>query len=436
MTDSVFTRLLTLLTITTSVFLSTLSTSAQTLGPTTTEVKYSYRTSFQVPADNDLQDANELASFHASHIFGIFASPTVIKNLIGANTPVGGVGAPRSQMRIRILSQTTSSGITTISYSNTGKMILHKTAAKKLLNKGTLTLPLPANPYEIYDKRCTDPHYSEFGDYWYFYDPYRRGCDYLTRAPKANPVELSITELNYKKLETRTMLPTLRGNNGNGDLFSIFIISGYYEDGSDPKDLGYENFKEIQREFQRRGFSVHSRRGSTKKPINVYRKTIEIVKPNGSKKPLQVEVQHLLVDTGIEARSKVFANFFKEAVETADVVVYGGHSGLGANLDIPSLEEKAGKFTFNPAKKQVFFFDSCSSYSYYLEHFATEKTKAKIDIVSYGLSSYFETGTAVLFVFLDYLFMPEDIDVEWMTILKDMEKPLEGDSYLLNVGGI
>lgn len=409
---------------------------AQTLGPSTTEVKYSYRTSFQVPADNDLQDAEDLASFHASHIFGIFASKTLIKNLIGSNSVVGGIGAPRSQMRIRILSESTDGRTTTITYSNTGKMILHKSAARRLLAHGSLTLPLPANPYEIYDKRCTDKHYDSISDYWYFYDPYRRGCDYLSRTPKANPVEIRLSEINYKKLDTTPRLPQLRGNNGNGDLFSIFIISGYYEDGSDKNDLGYENFDDIRRNFEERGFSVRSRRSATNKPINLYRKTIEIIKPNGTKKSLEVEVQHLLVDTGIEARSKTFAKFFKDAVETADVIVYGGHSGLGANLDIPSLEEKAGKFTFNPAKKQIFFFDSCSSYSYYLEHFAAEKTKAKIDVVSYGLSSYFETGTAVLFSFLDYLFMPEDIDVEWMTILKDMEKPLEGDSYLLNVGGI
>ena len=29
-------------------------------------------------------------------------------------------------------------------------------------------------------------------------------------------------------------------------------------------------------------------------------------------------------------------------METSDVIIYSGHSGLGGNLDIPSLEEKAG----------------------------------------------------------------------------------------------
>lgn len=414
-----------------------LTVRAQILGPSVTEVKYSYRTTFQVPADNDLNnDALALAEFHASHIFGIFASPKIIAELVGADAVVGGVGAPRSQMRLRILSESTEGGVTTISYANSGKMILHKNAARRLIARGSLVLPLPANPYEIYDKKCTDEHYDTFGDYWYFYDPYRRGCDYLSRAPMAVPVEIRITENTYKKLDTTPKLPMLRGNNGNGDLFSIYIISGYYEDGSDEDDPGYQNFNDIRREFEKRGFTVRSRRGNTNRPINVYSKSIEITDEAGRTKNMDIEVQHLLVDTGIETRSKVFAKFFREAVENADVIVYGGHSGLGANLDIPSLEEKAGKFQFNTAKKQIFFFDSCSSYSYYLEHFAVEKTKAKIDIVSYGLSSYFETAVPVLFALLDPMFSPRNVDMDWIKILRNMEKPLEGDSYLLNVGGI
>lgn len=412
---------------------ASVSVQAQIMGPSVSEVRYSYRTTFQVPSDNEHgDDAESLANFHASHIFGIFASPTLIKNLVGRTAIIGGVGAPRSQMRLRIHSQTTENGITTIEYSNSGKMILHKNAARKLIEQGSLTLPLPTNPYEIYDKKCTDSHYDSFGDFWYFYDPYRRGCDYLSRAPMATPVEIRITEFNYKKLETSPRLPMLRGNNGNGDLFSVYIISGYYEDGSDSDDPGYENFREIRAEFERRGFSVRSRQGNTRKPINIYSKSVTL--DNG--KNMDIEVRHLLIDTGIETRSKVFAKFFREAVETADVIVYGGHSGLGANLDIPSLEEKAGAFTFNKNKKQIFFFDSCSSYSYYLEHFSTEKTKAKIDIVSNGLSSYFHTSNGVLFAFLDRLFNTDSRDIEWMTLLSEMEDTLEGDSYLLNVGGI
>jgi hypothetical protein len=73
--------------------------------------------------------------------------------------------------------------------------------------------------------------------------------------------------------------------------------------------------------------------------------------PNGNGDTFRIDVVHgfessqtrsFLVETEITARAKSFAVSFKEAVENADVIFYAGHSGLGGNLDIPSLEEKAG----------------------------------------------------------------------------------------------
>lgn len=424
----VFTRVSTILT----VLLCGVLADAQILGPSVAEVKYSYTTTFEAPEDHEEGSDEDLAIMHASHIFGIFATPTMISRYVGRNAVTGGVGGPRKQMKIKILSSEIEEGVITIKYSNSGKMILNAKAADKILEKGSIELPLPTNPYDIYDKKCTDEHYNSFGDFWYFYDPFRKGCEYLGKDPKATKVSLKITPAEYKKMELSPKLPLLRGDNGNGNLFSIYIISGYYEDGSDKKDPGYENFREIREGFLSQGFEISSKRPKTTMPLNIYTKTIEL--DNG--KTMEVEINHLLIETDIGTRSKVFAKFFKEAVEEADVIIYGGHSGLGANLDIPSLEEKAGKFEFNTKKKQIFFFDSCSSYSYYLEHFAVEKTKAKIDIISYGLSSYFHTSTPVLFAFLDHILKTDNEDTPWKKILSDMESILGGNTYLLNVGGI
>lgn len=416
-----------------TLLMASIAAQAQIIGPSVTEVKFSYTASFQAPEENEQGSDEALAEFHASHIFGILASPTVIRKLVGAGATTSGVGAPRTQMKIKIHSSETVDGVITIKYSISGKMILNTLAAKKILTKGSIDLPMPANPYEIYNADCTDAHYDGFGDFWYFYDPFRKGCEYLSKEPMAAKVNIKIAPSEYKKMDLTPKLPTLRGDNGNGNLFSVYIISGYYENGTDKKDPGYDNFNEIHKAFIRQGFEISSkRRSKTTMPLNVYVKTIEL--DNG--KMMDVEINHLLIDTDIGTRSKVFAKFFKEAVEEADVIVYGGHSGLGANLDIPSLEEKAGKFNFNKAKKQIFFFDSCSSYSYYLEHFAVEKTKAKIDIISNGLASYFHTSTGVLFAFLDHLFTTDSQDVQWVDILSDMEGTLDGDTYLLNVGGI
>lgn len=424
------TRVTNLLTLVFALFL-TAESHGQILGPSVQEVKYQYTTTFEIPVDADEETDEDRAFMHASHLFGIFHSPRMVSRF-SIPKGTGGIGAPRSQMRIRILSSEVDGDIVRVKYSNSGKMVLHKLAAKKLIEAGEFLLPMPTNPYEIYDEKCTDEHYTSFGDYWYFYDPYKRGCNYLLKAPMATEVRLSIKPAEYKKVQTRVQLPQVRGDNGNGSLFSIYVIHGYESDPKNKKDSGRENFNEFNKYLKENKFIEDRQRANRNSSLHIYTKNVTL----DNNKEIVVEVKHMLVETAIESRSKVFAKFFKEAIETADLIVYGGHSGLGGNLDIPSLEEKAGAFKFNPKKKQIFYFDSCSSYSYYLEHFAVEKTKAKIDVVTNGLSSYFHTSPAVLGAFMDRMLTEETQDAEWSEVLNEMEDVLDGDTYLLNVGGI
>lgn len=414
-----------------SLFLGAAS-SAQVLGPSVQEVKYSYTAEFVT--DDTESEAEDLAFDHAQYMFGVLASRALIAKYGIDSDLVGGIGSPRDEKSIRILKfEATEDDRTFVQYKVSGKILLHKKVAKKALSSGYINIPLPADMDTIYNKKCTDEHYQDFGDYWYFWDPMtERGCQYLSRAPYSNTVELAITEGQVVKADATPRLDLLRGDNGNGSKLSIYVVNGFAESPKDPRDDGRTNFKELTEYFEKNGYEVTIERKTQTRPLYVYSKTITL--SNG--KEVDVEVRHLLVETGIESRSKTFAKFFKEAVETADVIIYGGHSGLGGNLDIPSLEEKAGAFKFNNKKRQIFYFDSCSSYSYYLTQFSAEKTKAKIDVLTNGLSSYFETSQSVLEGFLNNVLSETKEDVSWMQIMKDMEEPLEGGSFLLNVGGI
>lgn len=403
---------------------------AQVISPSAMEVKYSYTATFEVPDSAIETTDQERAQMHASHIFGIFRSPAMTQKYSINSELVEGLGAPSYAMKIKILSSKISEHKIKITYSNSGKMILHKLAATRLLKKGYLNIPLPANPYEIFDPACTDEHYNTFGDFWYFYDPFRSGCEALSQPPLATRTRLNILPLEYKKTETKPNLDDLRGDNGNKSLFSMYIIHGYAED-KKASDEGRLSFKEFNIYLKSIGFTeaIYPQKSN---PLRIY--TQEITLDNGKK--INVEIKHLLVDTLIESRSKAFAMFFKEAVQNADFIFYNGHSGLGGNLDIPSLEQKAGPFKFNQKKKQLFFFDSCSSYSYYLQHFAAEKTKSKIDILSNGLASYFYTSNKTLIRLLDHMLTPASENLTWLELLADLESVLDGKSYLLNVGGI
>ncbi|MBC7741996.1 MAG: hypothetical protein H7061_07360 [Bdellovibrionaceae bacterium] len=404
---------------------------AQIISPSAEEVNFTYFARFRVPLDAVEDNDIARAEMHASHMFGLFHSPHYIKMFGIPGKDVGGIGAPRAQMQISIISSIVQGHEILISYKNTGKLLLHNLAAQALIKAKTFDIPLPVNPYDIYAAECTDKDYPGFGDYWYFYDPFKYRCQALSSWPLAENVRLTITPTETQKLDVTPRLPVLRGDNKNGSLFLIFAIHGYESSRSreDEGRIGFEQFNEY---LIREGFSEIRKNSQSRNMVYIYRKDIKL--DNGQL--MQVEIHHMLATTDMESSSTAFAEFFKSGVENADVILYGGHSGLGSNLDIESLEYKAGKYHFNKDKKQIFFFDSCSSYSYYLKTFAAEKTKAKIDVITYGLSSYFFSSNDVWIELMKHLLSPQSRDVLWKDILFDMEKVLKGDTYLISVGGI
>ena len=404
--------------------------AAQVLSPSGYEVAYVYQAEF-VDLNNDKPEA--LARHHGSHMFGIFHSPKLVAHYGLNPNRLEGIGAPRSDIEVRVLgTQKLNNGRILIRYAQRGKLLLQKNIAAMALKKGQFDLILPYDMTQIYNRKCTDTEWPGPEDYWYYYDPFRKGCEYLANPPYANPVTMKITPAVQRQLDPTPRLDLLRGANGNGDDFVIYEIEGFSDYAQYRRDLGRRNYKQFEEYLQKKGFDRQILRNDPVRPLALHTKSLQLA--NG--RTINIKLYHLLVETSIEARTVTFAKFFKQAIAEADVIVYGGHSGLGDNLNIPALEEKAGRITFNPKKRQLFFFDACASYAYYLPTFSAEKTRARIDVVTYGLSSLYETGPAVLQVFMNVLFDPTIEDKPWMEILQEMERPLRGSTYLLNVGGI
>ncbi len=400
---------------------------AQIIGPSVVEAKFAFTAEFQ---SQKSEDSDSLAHNHSQHVFGIFQSPEFVQRFGLSHDLVGGIGAIRD-VSVRIYKESdVGQNIIRIKYRAQGKIILHERVAKKLLKKQNLAIPLPIDLDKIFLKKCTDPHYQTPGDYWYFWNPFQSGCEKLLSPEMTAEVNLEISPASQADQAATPRLDLMRGDNGNGKLFRIDLIYGYNE-ANTPEDEGRMNYESMDVYFEEAGFDRIESVTKTKQKSKIYSKQITL--PNGS--TMDVEVRHILVDTAIEAKSKAFAKYFKDSVFDADVIIYSGHSGLGGNLDIAALSEKAGEFVFNEKKRQIFMFESCSSYTYYLSPFRSEKKKNKIDIITNGLASYFHTNVDVTTAFLDHLIFPQQDDVSWMKILTDMESPLNGGSYLINVGG-
>lgn len=400
---------------------------AQVISPSARELMISYETQFVVQLTRD-RDVATAIDEHSSHLFGVLHSPHWNK-VYGLYADLGGIAAPRLPAKTQMISAVPIRGskrLFQVRYRYVGILLVHKKVAQDWLNRGQIELPMPYQVASIYNEKCTDEHYSSLGDYWYFYDPFRRGCEYLLSEPYHRMVSITVRTPNVQKREYRPDLGALRGDNGNGSLMKIAVIHGFNESDRAKSDEGRIGFNRLNADLKKGGFSEEIVRKTFTSPLHIFRKKVGAI---------DVEIHHLLATTDSDARTNRFAQFFKESIETADVLMYLGHSGLGANLDIESLESRVGEFQFQPNKKQILFFDSCASYSYYLELFKNQKRRSKIDVVTNGLSSYFEASEAILRKFLNALVFAKN-EATWLEILTAMESPLKGDSYLINVGGI
>jgi len=402
-----------------------LSAEAQILSTTAKEVSVQYRASFVLGRELKTKRSLEnWAEYHASHVFAFLKTSRWSEIY---QMELMGVGAPQVPSKIQIVSFRTVKGPrggkrTEITYDYTAQWILMNSLANEWIRKGTIQLPLPYDLESIYDPRCTDEHYQSLGDYWYFYDPHKAGCEYLLQSPYHVSVNARIQTVKAAKKEYRPRYDQIRGDNGNGSLFRVDIIHGFSDGPRARDDEGRKGFHDFDRELRRRGFK---RAVITKNQSRVlYEYT------RGS-----VLIRSSLVDSDSDALSNQFAKFFKEAVENADVIAYLGHSGLGGNLDIPSLESRVGDFQFQPQKAQIFYFDSCSSYSYYVAPFLNRKTRPTIDVVMNGLESYFYSGIPKLMIFLDTL-ISSRMNPSWLELFERMEKVADAPSSLIGVAGI
>lgn len=420
------------------------SAIAAVISPSAMEVDFKYTATYlSNTSPEELQSQDALASdaeFHAKHLFGILQSAELTAKYGIDFDLISGLGSPRMPLEITIKNTAPVGERLEITYNVKGRMLVHKKAGKKWLKDTKVTLPLLYDLPSVYDqaqysekwRNCTDEHYWTEVDFWYFYDPFREDCTALSKTPLAKKVDISVEPVitNEEWLSSRNMpLDEIRGDNGNGDLFTIYVIHGFAESFKDPKDDNRVLFKKLQKELEKLGFETKVDRESSDRVLQTYTKKI------GS---MNVRIRHLLAETGFDGERKTFATFWKEAVEEGDVILYGGHSGSGGNLSLDNLnwvlsKSDGSEINFNNEKRQIIFLDSCSSYAYYLEPYRTEKARARITMITYGLPSYFANAGTVLSVLLNTVLDPSS-NPKWIDLLTEMEEALDGASSLINAG--
>lgn len=319
-----------------------------------------------------------------------------------------------------------------VRYRFEGKSVFH-TKVFDRSSSVSVPLRLPLNPYTLYKKgnvagknKCTDEHYDSEGDFFYFWDPDKKGCPL-----KGNVVDVLRIEGRLEKLPNTVSTYPEYDRLYNNEELKISVFLGYIDDEpkvSRTKDDAYLTYKEISAALKASGYEVTEQKNF--KTLN-YLTRLEKTFRNQLGVVQKVIVNVLLSDSSTGVSDSTFIEYFSHALTDSQIVAYDGHSGLGGNLEY-------ARFTSSrlPNFYQIFFFNGCSSYPYFNSMYFEQKPAGKrnLEIITAGLPTLTSTSTTNMLSFLDP-FINGRIH-SYQTILRSLEKSNgEEETYLMGVNG-
>lgn len=335
-----------------------------------------------------------------------------VQHLYGSMSYADVSASPKENHKItavRITRHAEKESTFTIRYQYRGTVVLEKGPRSKY------DVLLPINPDTIYEASmvgdnnpCTDEHYQSEGDFWYFWSPEREGCrlkegrDYLRIA--------SSFERIANQTKSYPEYPRLVDTEGR---LTTWIFMGM-DDPSNSKDpmvsddVNAQTYRTLRKGLLKLGFEsrewtkseIRDLTGSTSPTIEEF--TLKA-------KRAELKVFTFFGESGIDERSSPFHHAYRHALEKASVVIYDGHSGLGGHLDLDSIEAANGfKIRIPKDRYQIYFFNSCTSYSYFnTAYFEKKKTASdrkgtkNLDILTNGLETYFDVMKTMNLVLID-----------------------------------
>jgi hypothetical protein len=283
-------------------------------------------------------------------------------------------------------------------------------AKKNLPTTYTLTLPkrLDADGQTAflgkYTTTCAEDGGAEVtaGNFWYHYRP--RG---LTCAPAAADVTVSKAKVAVSPLNKDGKFPEFHRVWEDGSLDIVAVFGKYAKGATGNDDAGIAAYNAFVRAAIERlptaattPVMVPDAPGAAMPDV-----TLQATLDDGR----TVSVVALLVDEVASAPPSFDARF-GEVTPGADLVIYDGHAGLGAN--VRALSPKA---RFFPGKYQLFFLNGCDTFAY--EDDSLAKTHALLnpddptgskylDIMRNAMPAYFNSMPDASMAVIDALLEP------------------------------
>jgi hypothetical protein len=206
-----------------------------------------------------------------------------------------------------------------------------------------------------YNHDCVDfgAHDVDTGSMWYYYRPNRRGCEIA-----AGHIVTASADVVVSPVNTTGKYPEYHKVWEDGVL-NVVAVFGKYEDGkttdSDAGIAAYNRFhSSIQSALSRHGVTTTPEDLSSRPGVDAPEIRYEAMLDADHR----VVVTAMLVDN-IRTAPRAFNDRYSELSKDADLVVYNGHAGLGANI-----RALARKGSWVEGQYAIIFMNGCDTYAY------------------------------------------------------------------------
>ena len=241
-----------------------------------------------------------------------------------------------------------------------------------------------------YSHDCVDwgAHDVDAGSMWYYYRPARSSCDLADEDVVRLDAAVSISDIN-----TTGKFPEYDKVWEDGVL-KVVAVFGKYEDGATSGDAGisaYNNFvSSMKNELASFGVTTVPASVSSAPGVTVPEVQFAATMDAGH----AIEIVVILVDN-VRTAGYEFDQRYGELSERADLIVYNGHAGLGANI-----RALANKGSWVTGQYAIVFMNGCDTYAYvdsalFDAHAAVNSDDAigtkYVDIVTNAMPSFFSS---------------------------------------------
>ncbi|RLB52020.1 MAG: hypothetical protein DRJ42_15755 [Deltaproteobacteria bacterium] len=208
---------------------------------------------------------------------------------------------------------------------------------------------------EKYSHSCVDygAHDVTAGIYWYYYRPAQRNCHL-----EAEDLVVTIADIGPSPIQTTGMFPEY-DKVWEDDAFKIVAIFGKYEDdatsSSDAGIRAYNRFlEEVAKELRTLEVVTEPADVPRNPGVEAPEVTFSATRADGT----TIEVVAILVDN-VRTAGPEFNQRYAELTPEADLIIYNGHAGLGANI-----RALARKGEWRTGQYSIVFMNGCDTYAY------------------------------------------------------------------------